>query len=126
MKRIFHAGEGSDEPSSEGLIAALGGVLGVLGAFEFWPADFAITGPLGGALGILAGIFFRRGPRRLLLEWRVQNRAFEDAAIARQAAIFLDQLERLPEDAPYEVREELWAAYRNVLREISRPVSSKR
>ena len=125
MRRIFHAPDGSEGQSSEGLVAALGGVVGVLAGYVYSPADFTLTGPLGGALGILFGIFLRRGPRRLFIEWRVQNREIEDGARARQAAIFLDQLRSLPEDAPYEVREELWSAYRNVLRELSRPPERK-
>jgi hypothetical protein len=129
MTRMLHAADRFGEETSEGLFACFGGVVGVILGYalslEEPAASFALTGPLGGALGIMAGIFFRRGPGRFWLEWKVQNRQIEDQAKARQAELLLEQLRSLPTDAPYGVREEIWTAYRNILRELAQ-ASSRR
>lgn len=129
MGRLLHAADRLSEETSEGLFASFGGVVGVIGGYalslETPSASFALTGPLGGALGILLGVLIRRGPGRFMVEWRVQNRQIEDQAKARQAELLLDQLRSLPTDAPYGVREEIWTAYRNIVRELAQ-ASSKR
>lgn len=123
MARLLHAADRWSEETSEGLFATFGGVVGVMGGYmlslDSPGVSFALMGPLGGALGILLGVLVRRGPGRFWIEWKVQTRQIEDEAKARQAELLLNQLRSLPMDAPYGVREEIWTAYRNIVRELT-------
>jgi len=120
-KHLFHAPE--NEPSSEGLVATFFGVLGVLAAYALSLSHpsvaFSLAAPVGGALGIMLGLLLRMGPRRLALERRLKNREIENLAKTRKAELFLQQLGALPEDAPYEVREDIWRAYRNIVQDLA-------
>lgn len=125
MRRLFQTADDIKRETSEGLFAALGGVLGVIGGYamslDMKGVSFELAGPLGGALGILLGTMIRRGPRRFALEWSLQSREIEDQAKTKQAETLLGQLRSLPAEAPYEVREEIWTAYRNIVRELAQP-----
>ncbi|HYA80077.1 MAG TPA: hypothetical protein VED87_04000 [Methylocystis sp.] len=120
-KQLFH--ESWDEPSSEALVATFFGLLGVLAAYAYSASEpagtFPVAAPVGGALGIMLGVLFRRGPRRLALERRVKDREIENAAKGRKAELILKHLGELPDDAPYEVREDMWRAYRNILQDLA-------
>jgi len=120
-KHLFHARE--DEPSSELLVAVFFGVLGVLAAYAYSASEpagtFAVAAPVGGALGVMLGVLLRMGPRRLALERRVKNWEIENLAKARKAELILKHLGELPDDAPYEVREEMWRAYRNIVQDLA-------
>ena len=55
----------------------------------------------------------------MALERRVKDREIENAAKGRKAELILKHLGELPDDAPYEVREDMWRAYRNILQDLA-------
>jgi hypothetical protein len=93
--------------STSTLYGVTGGFLGTGGAYALslaFPVSLAAVGFILTGLGIVGGVLFYRGRRRIDIETRLdENRLASDEILRR--------IKLLPRDTPPHVREEMWLTY---------------
>lgn len=96
--------------STSTLYGVTGGFLGTGVAYALslaFPVSLAAIGLILTGLGIVGGVLFYRGRRRIDVEARLdENRLAADEMLRR--------IKQLPRDAPPHVREEMWLTYQSL------------
>jgi hypothetical protein len=92
------------------LAAIIGGLVGATAGISIAPtaATIAVGGPVGAAIGVALAVLVWRGPSH----WRVE-RASDRAQEA--LSLYQKELNRPSEDAPRDLRENLWERYDRVI-----------
>jgi len=92
------------------LFGTFGGLIGMLLAYIinlFVPGSLAVLLALLSSIGVVTGLLAHRGKRRIALERKIEeNRIAADEILAR--------IRQLPRNAPADVRNDLWTAYRSL------------
>ncbi|WP_139236730.1 hypothetical protein [Rugamonas rubra] len=105
--------------NSSTLFGMLGGFVGAGAAYTipfYTTATFLGLAPILTGLGIVLGVIAFRGPSRFKLESKLEMHQ-------RSIEVVLEEIRRLPKNAPQDVRDEAWNTYKHLL-SIS-PVAQK-
>ncbi len=97
--------------TSSVLVGTFGGSVGAGGAYalslKIATVSFGIAGPIGFAIGLTGSMLVLRGVKSIIDDQRTDD-------VRRKADKMLDDIRKLPPDAPKELVEKMWKEYERI------------